>query len=134
MMLFDAPMRESCVVRRSRTNTPTQALATLNETGFVEDARAMAQRVLKEKHDDPSRIRYAFELTTGRPPSNPEMGVVKNFLTDARKEYRTHPSDAKKTLAIGESPRAKSLPANEHAAWTLVCNMLLNLDETLTLH
>jgi hypothetical protein len=134
MMLFDAPMRESCVVRRSRTNTPTQALATLNETGFVEDARAMAQRLLREKRDDRSRIRYAFELATGRPPSSPEMGVVKNFLAEARDEYRAHPAAAMKTLAIGESPRAKSLPANEHAAWTLVCNMLLNLDETLTLH
>lgn len=134
MMLFDAPMRESCVVRRSRTNTPTQALATLNETGFFEDARAMAQRVIRSKSGDDARIDYAFRLATGRPPTSQEIGVVKAFLEDERNRYRTNPAEAEKTLKIGESPRDKTIPATEHAAWTLVCNMILNLDETLTLH
>lgn len=134
MMLFDAPMRESCVVRRSRTNTPTQALASLNETGFFEDARAMAQRVLKAKPDDKSRIDYAFRLATGRPPTAQEAGVVEGFLTEARSRYKEDPAAAEKTLAIGESPRDASLPAPEHAAWALVCNLVLNLDETLTQH
>jgi len=134
MMLFDAPMRESCVVRRSRTNTPTQALATLNETGFVEDARAMARRLMETKPDDKSRIDYAFRLATGRPATAPEVDVVKGFLTDARNRYKAKPDEARKTLMIGESPQDKSLPLPEHAAWTLVCNMILNLDETLTQH
>ncbi len=134
MMLFDAPMRESCVVRRSRTNTPTQALATLNETGFFEDARAMAQRLLKSKPDDVSKIDYAFRLATGRAPTTDEVAIVRDFLGEARHRYRANPGEAVKTLAIGESPRDRSLPAAEHAAWTLVCNMILNLDETLTQH
>ncbi len=134
MLLFDAPMRESCVVRRSRTNTPTQALATLNETGFFEDARAMAQRVLIAKSDDAARLDYAFRLATGRPPTAPEVDVLKGFLTQARDRYRADPAEAPKTLAVGESPRDPRLPANEHAAWTLVCNLILNLDETLTQH
>jgi hypothetical protein len=134
MLLFDAPMRESCVVRRSRTNTPTQALAALNETGFFEDARAMAERVLKAKPGDESRINYAFRLATGRPPTAQEAKVVASFLSDARKRYSADPAAAEKTLAIGESPRDKSLPATEQASWALVCNLMLNLDETLTQH
>ncbi len=134
MMLFDAPMRESCVVRRSRTNTPTQALASLNETGFFEDARAMAQRVLITKPNDPTRIDYAFRLATGRTPSQSEARIVQGFLSEARTRYQSDPADAKKSLAIGESPRNSSLPIPEHAAWTLVCNLILNLDETLTQH
>ena len=134
MLLFDAPMRESCVVRRSRTNTPTQALASLNETGFFEDARAMAQRVIKLKSTDSSRIDYAFRLATGRAPAASEIGVVQAFLNEARLRYSRSPGEAEKSLAIGESPRDKAIPAKEHAAWTLVCNMILNLDETLTIH
>ncbi len=134
MLLFDAPMRESCVVRRSRTNTPTQALATLNETGFVEDARVMAQRILETKPNDAARIDYAFRLATGRPPTAKETQIVTGFLAEARNRYRSDDSDAKKTLAIGESPRDTKLPVSEHAAWTLVCNLILNLDETLTQH
>jgi hypothetical protein len=134
MLLFDAPMRESCVVRRSRTNTPTQALATLNETGFFEDARAMAQRVLHAKPTDAARLDYAFRLATGRPPTANEIQVIQGFLADARARYKADPADAAKSLSIGESPRDKTLPLAEHAAWTLVCNLILNLDETLTQH
>ncbi len=134
MLLFDAPMREACVVRRSRTNTPTQALATLNETGFFEDARAMAQRVLRAKADDKARLDYAFRLATARPPTAEEAKIVGEFLTNAKSRYKAAEADAKKALAVGESPRDAKLPTAEHAAWTLVCNMLLNLDETLTQH
>lgn len=134
MLLFDAPMRESCVVRRSRTNTPTQALATLNETGFFEDARAMAQRVIESKPTDALRIDYAFRLATGRPPTTPEASILEGFLKDELARYKQNPALAEKTLSIGESPRDKKLPAPEHAAWTLVCNFILNLDETLTQH
>lgn len=134
MLLLDAPMRESCVVRRSRTNTPTQALATLNETGFFEDARAMAQRVIKAKSTDDARIDYAFRLATSRPPTSAETAVFREFLAEARAKYRRNPAEALATLRVGESPRDATIPAPEHAAWTLVCNMILNLDETLTQH
>ncbi len=134
MLLFDAPMRESCVVRRSRTNTPTQALASLNETGFVEDARAMAQRVLETKQTDDARIDYAFRLATSRPPTAKELAVIKDFLSQEFARYKAHPVEATKTLYIGESPRNQRISEPEHAAWTLVCNLILNLDETLTQH
>jgi hypothetical protein len=134
MMLFDAPMRESCVVRRSRTNTPTQALATMNETGFFEDARAMAQRVMHAKPTDAARLDYAFRLATGRPPTAKETEIIQGFLAAARARYKANPAVAEKSLAIGESPRDKGLPVTDHAAWTLVCNLILNLDETLTQH
>lgn len=134
MLLFDAPMRESCVVRRSRTNTPTQALATLNETGFFEAARAFAQRVHAAKRDDGARIDYAVKLATGRSPTKEESDVIHGFLQEARQKYREKPAEAEKVLGVGEFPRDKAIPAPEHAAWTLVCNLILNLDETLTQH
>jgi mono/diheme cytochrome c family protein len=134
MMILDAPMRESCVVRRSRTNTPTQALVTLNETGFVEDARAMAQRVIEAKTTDAARLDYAFRLATGRSPKPAEAAVISDFLKQEEARYQADPADAAKTLAIGESPRNKSIPAPEHAAWMLTCNMILNLDEAITQH
>lgn len=134
MLLFDAPMRESCVVRRSRTNTPTQALATMNETGFFEDARVMAQRIYATKPTDAARLDYAFRLATGRSPSEKEATILTEFLRDARQRYRKDEKDAEKTIAVGESANDAKMPATEHAAWTLVCNMILNLDETLTQH
>jgi len=134
MLLFDAPMRESCIVRRSHTNTPTQALATLNETGFVEDARAFAQRILKSKFGDDARLTYAFRMATGRAPSASEKQVLLQLLNEQRKVYRSRPADAVKTLSIGESPRDKTIDPVEHASWTIVCNLILNLDETLTQH
>ena len=134
MMLLDAPMRESCVVRRSRTNTPMQALVTLNETGFVEDARAMAQRVLRRKTTDSARLDYAFRLATGRSPKPAEAAIIMGFLKDQLVRYKAHPADADRTLSVGESPRDKSIPAPEHAAWMLVCSFIQNLDESITQH
>jgi hypothetical protein len=134
MMIFDAPMRESCVVQRSRTNTPTQALVTLNETGFFEAARALAERVMKAKQGDAARIDYAFRLATGRSPSAQEKDVLVRLLADQRSAYKAKPDDALKALSIGESSRDKSLDPADHAAWMIVCNLILNLDETLTQH
>ena len=94
----------------------------------------MAQRLLKSKPDDASRIDYAFRLTLGRPPTTQEAGVVSSFLKEERARYKSNPAEAEKMLAVGESSRDKKLGAPEHAAWTLVCNMILNLDETLTQH
>lgn len=134
MLLFDAPMREACVVRRSATNTPTQALATMNETGFFEAARMYAQRVLQTKQDDASRLDYAFRLVLGRRPTKEEQGVVMKLLNSEREVYRARPGDALKALRVGESPRDESLDPAEHAAWMIICNMILNTDESLTQH
>jgi hypothetical protein len=133
MLIFDAPMRESCVVQRSRTNTPTQALATLNETGFVEAARKMAERVMRAKATDELRLDYAFRVATLRPPTEREAEVLRELLDGRRAFYEKHPSAAEKLLQVGESVRDPGLSASDLAAWTLVCNAILNLDEVLTL-
>lgn len=134
MMIFDAPMRDACVVRRSRTNTPTQALTTLNETGFFEAARKMAERVLQTKPTDALRIDYAFRLATGRSPDAREAKVLLDLLTSRLAHYRSDPEAAKKLLTIGDAKPDASLDVSEVAAWALVCNAILNLDEVLTLH
>ncbi len=134
MLIFDAPMRESCVVRRSRTNTPTQALVTMNETGFVEAARAMAERVLKSDAADGKRIESAFRIATGRSPTAPEKAVLLRTLADQMAVFAKSPGDAAKLLGVGEATRDRSLALTEHAAWTMVCNLILNLDEVLTQH
>lgn len=134
MLLFDAPMRESCVVRRSKTNTPLQALATLNETGFVEAARRLAQRILTERSKPEDRVDHAFRLVVGRRPSPSERRIVLDLVAAEQKEFQADPASAEKLVMIGESPRDKALDVAEHAAWTLACNLLLNLDEALTLH
>jgi hypothetical protein len=134
MLIFDAPMRESCIVARSRTNTPTQALATLNDPTFVEAARAMAERVLAARKDDAARANYAFLMATSRVPSAKEREVLLAALQDQRAAFRADPERATKLLSVGESPRNEKLEPAEHAAWTMVCNLILNLDEVLTQH
>ena len=133
LVAFDAPSREVCVVRRSRTNTPLQALVLLNETGFVEAARALGQRVLLEGGgDDPSRARYLYLLTVGREPTADELAVVTAALDRERRRYSESPGHALALIGVGESPRDTSLDPGEHAAWTLVSGLLLNLSETVT--
>ncbi len=133
MVAFDAPSRESCTARRPRTNTPLQALVTLNDPTFVEAARALAQRVLKETSgtlDD--RLVWAFRTVTARRPKPQELAVLRRAYQDHLAHYRRHPEQAKKLLQVGESPRDESLDVAEHAAWTMIGNLLLNLSETLT--
>jgi hypothetical protein len=134
MLLFDAPMRETCVVRRSRTNTPLQALATLNDPQFFEAARAMAERVLKAETSDDRSADLAFRAATGRLPKVEERAVLLKLLAQHKAEFWADHAAAHKMLEVGESPRDPTLDTVEHAAWTLVCNLVLNLDETLTQH
>ncbi len=130
---FDAPSREVCVVRRSRTNTPLQALVLLNETGFVEAARALAQRVLLEGGaTDAAKIRHLYLVTVGREPDGEEQGIVGSLLARERARFGAHPEDAEALISVGESPRDASLEAAEHAAWTLAAGLVLNLSETVT--
>ena len=130
---FDAPSREVCVVRRSRTNTPLQALVLLNETGFVEASRALAQRVLLgSSGDDGARIAELYLLTVGREPAAGELEVVAALLERERARFAARPGDAEALISVGESPRAESLGAAEHAAWTLAAALMLNLSETVT--
>jgi hypothetical protein len=133
MMVFDAPNRESCSVRRSRTNTPLQALTLMNDPQFVEAARVMAQRVMDEAPADTpeARVRYAFELATQRPPKPEEAAVLLSVYKAEQETYREDTAAAQALVEVGESPVPEADPA-ELAAWSTVTSVLLNLDETIT--
>jgi hypothetical protein len=130
-MLFDNAARQTCVVKASRTNTPLHALVTLNDTTFVEAARSLAQRILLANRDsEDSTLRHAFRLVTYREPSKDEMVLLMTQLGKLR-GLQTKESAAK-LLTTGESKRDESLEVTEHAAWTGLCLLLLNLDEVVT--
>ncbi len=133
MQIFDAPTREKCTIRRARTNTPLQALVTLNDTQFVEAARHFAQRIMTEAGADTAqRIVHGFRMVTARQPEAAEIEVFKRILTAALKTYAEDGEAAKALLSVGESPRDETLPVDQHAAWTMVASTMMNLDETLT--
>ena len=130
---FDAPAGETACPRRTRSNTPLQALTTLNEKTFVEAAQAMALRVLKEGgEDDRARARYAFRLCTGRTPTASELDKLLAFW---KEQYNHFENDTADAVKVG-SPDLAKMPAevNLHkvAAWAMVSRAILNLDETIT--
>ena len=133
LMAFDAPSRENCVARRARTNTPLQALVLMNDEQYVEAARQLARRMLIEGGSQaPDRLRYGFRLTTARDPNEREMAVLTAQLAAQLEHFKADTEAAKKLLAIGAVPRDESLDVAEHASYTLIGNLLLNLDETMT--
>lgn len=132
MVTFDAPNREVCVARRSRTNTPLQALVLLNDPCFVEAARAFATDVLRKGGpDDLSKIRYAVAKTLVRAPHSEEIPEWLGLIQQARDEFADS-ARASEFLKVGTLPVPTDLPANELASWTILCSTLLNLDETIT--
>ncbi len=133
MLLFDTPNREICTVKRSRTNTATQALALMNEVTYVEAARALAERMLKEGGAGlEDRIRWGFRRVTGRPPQPGELGVLKKGLEQRLTRYRQSPETARELVKQGESKPDEALDVSELAAYTTTANVLLNLDEVVT--
>ncbi|MEX1223823.1 MAG: DUF1553 domain-containing protein, partial [Pirellulales bacterium] len=133
MRVFDAPSRETCSVRRSRTNSPTAALNLMNDEQYVEAARHLAARVVAEGGDDlESRLRFAFRLCTARTPSEQELKIMAEAYRRQLERFESNPEAADKLLVVGESPRAEVMEKPQHAAWTMVANMLLNLDETIS--
>jgi len=133
MITFDAAGRETCIVRETRTNTPLQALTLMNEPGFVEAARVLAQKALQRPEDAPvDRLTWAFRRVLGRVPKSTELTVLESALQRNRERFRSQPDAAVQLLAVGEFPRDEALDVTEHAAWTTVCALLLNLDETIT--
>jgi hypothetical protein len=133
MTAFDAAGRESCRVLQTRTNTPLQALALMNEVTFVEAARKLAERALREGGATAEdRIGAAFQLVLTRTPTADEMAILSAGLTRHLEHYRQQPDDAAKLLAAGESPRDEQFDATELAAYTAMANVILNLDETIT--
>lgn len=134
MMAFDAVNREMCIMQRGTTNTPLQALVTLNDPQFVEAARVFAANLLQETKgaDDHARLATAFEEITSRMPTEAELNVVASYLSDERQRYESDLEAAEAAVSIGESPPVEGLDPAEHAVWTQVSTMLLNLSETLT--
>jgi hypothetical protein len=133
-MFFDTARRQTCEVKPTVTNTPLHALTTLNETTFWEASRALAERVLASGGADTveERIQQAFRLATGRMPSPHELQPLVRRLRLLDDQFRGNPEDAEQLLSVGDSPLDQSLDVAEHAAYALLCNLLLNLDETLT--
>ncbi|MCG8583459.1 MAG: PSD1 and planctomycete cytochrome C domain-containing protein [Pirellulales bacterium] len=130
---FDAPGREFCTVARSRTNTPLQALLLLQGPQFVEAARHLAQRMMKEGGTDvESRIAFGFELVTGRVPTSREAELLTNAYRGRLAFFKNNNDAAKTMVSVGASPRDTKLDIAEHAAWTEIARLLLNLDETVT--
>jgi hypothetical protein len=133
MTVFDAPMREVCIVRRSRTNTPLQALALLNDTIYVESARKLAERMINDGGArPPERIAWAFRTAVGRRPSDAELKILTDGFNHHLATYFGDPDAATKLLAVGESPKNPNLDPRELAAYTAVCNVILNMDQTIT--
>jgi hypothetical protein len=133
MTTFDAPSREVCSVRRVRTNTPLQAFVTLNDPVYVEAARALSQRIMLEGGLSPrERCRYALRLCLARPPKPEQVAELEALLLDERRHYQAD-LPAAHALATGtEGKLPAGLDAADLAAWTVVANVLLNLDGVLT--
>ncbi len=129
---FDAPDRETCTVRRARTNTPLQALVLWNDPTYVEAARKLAERLMNAAGPASNeRIAYAFRLATTRAPNPAEAAVLNQVYEADLAKYRHDRAAALKLLAVGESPRDPHLDTAELAAWTNVAGVILNLDEVL---
>ncbi len=131
MEILNAPAREVSCVRRERTNTPLQALVTLNDPQFIEAARALAQNAMKAGPGDDPRLDFIARRVLARPLAPQETPIVRRVLQKLREHYAAKPEDAKALIAVGESKPDATLDAAELATWTMVCNQLLNLDEVL---
>lgn len=131
MEVMNAPNREYCVVKRERTNTPLQALLTLNDVQFVEAARVLAEHAMKAGATDEARIDFIAKRLLARSFTGKELPIVAESLGELKKEFAAKPDEAKKLVAFGESKPDAALPASELAAWTMLANQVLNLDEVL---
>ncbi|HTN01161.1 MAG TPA: DUF1553 domain-containing protein, partial [Planctomycetaceae bacterium] len=132
MDIFNATAREVCTVRRERTNTPLQALVTLNDPQFVEAARILAQKTLKEGGaTEDAKLDTLAERLLARPLRTEERPVVRQSLGDLLAYYSAHPEEAKQLLAVGDAKADETLDPGVLAGWTMLTNELLNLDEVL---
>jgi len=132
MTIFDARTREKCVLLRSRTNTPLQALVTLNDVQFVEAARALAERSVKSSTSVDDQIVTAFRLATGLRPRPAVQEILKRAYLEELAVFKEDTARAEKLVSVGESKRDESIDTAVHAAMTVVTSLILNLDETLT--
>ena len=132
MLLFDAPTREICTVKRSRTNTPLQALAMLNEVTFVEAQRGLAEIMMKQGQSPEACISHGYKRTTARDIDPDSLKLLVKGWNERRAWYATHPEEAAKTITQGASKADASLPVTDLAAYTTTAGVLLNLDRVVT--
>jgi hypothetical protein len=131
MLNFDATDRQLCVVRRQHTSTPLQALVTMNDPQFVEAARVLAERVMRETNDNEERIRQIYISSVSRFPNRNEVGILLLLLDKEMQHFNANTAEAGLLLKTGEYPAAKDLSAAEVAAFTVVVTTILNSDEAL---
>lgn len=131
MTIFDVPSRDVCNVTRESTNTPLQALVLLNDPQFVEAARLLAERMLKEggmvKKD---QITYGFRLMTGRKPTMEELNLLEQIYKESITDFKANPQKSKELMSVGDHLSDKNLPLDERAAMTIVGSTLINMDES----
>ena len=132
-MSFDSPSRELICARRLRSNTPLQALTTMNDPGFVEASEALARRIMKEtKGDAAKRVAYGFRLCEARPPRADEVKRLVALYEQELAQFKQDTKAAEKMATSELGKPAENMNLEELAAWTVVANVLLNLDETIT--
>lgn len=128
---FNAPSREVCTVRRERTNTPLQALVTLNDPQFVEAARVLAQRAMTAAGSDSDVLDFIVQRVLGRSVSPQEQELLMAVLQDLTDYYKSSPQDAESLTVVGEAATKDGMDVVRLATWTMVCNEVMNLDEVL---
>jgi hypothetical protein len=132
MTSFDASDKYLCTVKRQKTNTPLQALVLLNDPQYVEAARLLAERMMREGGEQlEEQIRYGFKVLTSREPDDRELDLLKQLYQEEQRVFSAEPIRADSLLAVGEHPRDTSLPADRLAALTIVANTLVNYDEAV---
>jgi len=133
MTTFDAPTREFCLVKRERTATPLQALATLNDPQYVEAARVLAERLMKQlPGDSNAQLSTAYRLCTSQKVSEKQLTVIKELMAEQKAHFLKQPKAADELLAIGETKRNPALPTADHAALTATVLALFNYDPCVT--
>jgi len=143
LLNFDLVKRDTCTVKRATTTTPLQALTLLNDPVYVECAKMLGQRMLKDRQalgrardlnkteQDDRRLAYGFRLCTSRPPTERETAILRKLLNDQRVHFKADLAAAKKFLGVGDAKVDESLDPAESAAWASVSSALLNLDATI---
>lgn len=132
MMTFDATTRDICAVKRSTTSTPLQALVMLNDPQIVEASRVLAYQSIEKEEELAKRIGLMFRLATSREISDDELNNLLAFFKEEKSKFDNSPKDAKALLQIGEYPQRELLEVSEMAAYTIIANVIFNLDETIT--
>jgi len=132
MDVFDAPVRDAVCTRRQRTNTPLQALVTMNDVQWIEAARALAERVIHEAGPKPeARIDRMSEILLAHDPKPQTLTLLEASLAQMQKHYDSDPKAAHALIREGESKPSTDISETQLAAWTIIANEMLNLDETL---